>query len=227
MYHATRVITGEVGAATSLLEAVLVVAILAIVSTIALVAAMQHIEDARLSRATADAQMIGVAIQNFMQDTGFPPVFKSGDATGPQDAMFLALESAGSRPVAGSSLDWPTDATQSDRLENQLMTNRPGGTGTPYLRVGQISFARFKGWNGPYSASMPSSDPWGDRYLVNVQLLTAKGVQLERQTLTLGTGQRPAVFVASAGPNRQLETKFDQIAEQFVAGGDDIVYRIQ
>jgi hypothetical protein len=62
---------------------------------------------------------------------------------------------------------------------------------------------------------------------VNVQLLTAKGVQMEQSTLALGTGQRPAVFVVSAGPNRQLETRFDQVAEGFVAGGDDIVFRIQ
>jgi hypothetical protein len=73
---------------------------------------------------------------------------------------------------------------------------------------------------------MPSSDPWGDRYFVNVQLLSPKGIQTD-PNLTLGTGQRPAVFVVSAGPNRQLETKFDQTAEAFVAGGDDVVFRIQ
>jgi hypothetical protein len=92
--------------------------------------------------------------------------------------------------------------------------------------MGQISYARFKGWNGPYTGKMPSSDPWDDKYFVNIQLLTPKGIQQE-QSLTLGTGQRPAVFVISAGPNRQLETKFDQAADAFAAGGDDIVFRIQ
>jgi len=74
---------------------------------------------------------------------------------------------------------------------------------------------------------MPSSDPWGDKYFVNIQLLTAKGIQMAHSTLTLSTGQRPAVFVVSAGPNRQLETRFDQVAEAFAAGGDDVVFRIQ
>jgi len=202
-------------------------AIIAVLSSIALVAAMRHIEDARLSRATADAEMVGISIHGFMHDTGFAPVFKNGTARGPEDEMFLVLQSDGSDPAVESFLHWPAQASARDRLENQLMKNQPGGTGTPYPRMGQISYARFKGWNGPYTTSMPSSDPWGDRYLVNVQLLTPKGVQMERGSLTLGTGQRAAVFVISAGPNRQLETKFDQVTESFVAGGDDIVFRIQ
>jgi type II secretory pathway pseudopilin PulG len=220
-------LTGEGGLATSLLEAALVMAIVAVLSSIALMAAMRHIEDARLSRATADAQMIGISIHGFMNDTGFPPAFKNGNARGPGDGTFLVLQTDGSDAGVDSSLHWPTDANSRDRVENQLMKNQPGGTGIPYPRVGQISSSRFKGWNGPYTASMPSSDPWGDRYLVNVQLLTAKGVQMEHDTLTLGTGQRAAVFVVSPGPNRQLETRFDQVAESFVAGGDDIVFRIQ
>jgi type II secretory pathway pseudopilin PulG len=220
-------IRGEAGAATSLLEAALVIAILAILSTMALVAAMRHIEDARLSRALADTETIGISIQSFMHDSGWAPVFKSGDARGPQDDIFFVLQSDGSDPAVDASTDWPpTDADKRDKLENQLIKNKPGGSGAPYPRIGQISYSRFKGWNGPYATAMPSSDPWGDRYLVNVQLLSPKGVQLDH-TLNLGTGQRPAVFVVSAGPNRQLETKFDQVAEAFAAGGDDVVFRIQ
>jgi type II secretory pathway pseudopilin PulG len=219
-------IRGEAGAATSLLEAALVITILAIISTMALVAAMRHIEDARLSRAQADSELIGIGIQSFMHDTGWAPVFKNGNARGPQDDIFYVLQSDGSEPSTDSSLNWPTDTSERERLENQLIKNQPGGSGTPYPRMGQISYSRFKGWNGPYFTSMPSSDPWGDKYFVNVQLLSAKGIQADH-SLTLGTGQRPAVFVISAGPNRQLETKFDQVVEQFAAGGDDVVYRIQ
>lgn len=223
--NAAKVVRGQAGAAASLIEAVAVIAILAIVAAIALAATVQHIEDARLARAMADTQMIGIAIQSFMHDTGWPPIFKSGIARSPQDDFFLVLQSTGSDPGITSSLNWPTDARQIDRLENQLITNKPGGSGVPYPRMGQISYARFKGWDGPYFTTLPS-DPWGDRYLVNAQLLSPKGIQMDT-SLTLGIGQRPAVFVVSAGPNRLLETKFDQIADQFVAGGDDVVYRLQ
>ena len=223
----SRLVRSESGMTTSLLEAVLVIAIVAIIATGALVAAMRHIEDARISRAMGDAKMIGLAIHTFMQDTGFAPIFKSGTARGPEDEIFRVLQSDGSDADAGSSLHWPTQANQIERLENQLIKNQPAETGAAYPRRGEISYARFRGWNGPYVPSMPSSDPWGDRYLVNVQLLSPKGIQMEQETLTLGTGQRPAVFVLSPGANRRIETRFDQIADTFAAGGDDVVYRIQ
>src|SRR5581483_7720192 len=168
-----------------------------------------------------------------MSDTGFAPAYKLGNARGPQDGIFRLLQSGGNDPIVTASLNWPmSDPSQRDALENQLINNEPGysGTGnfsgTPYPRMGQIWWARQKGWNGPYAASLAKSDPWGDRYFVNVQLLTPQGVQMAN-TLALGPGQRPAVFVISAGPNQQLETRFDQVAELFVAGGDDIVFRIQ
>jgi type II secretory pathway pseudopilin PulG len=217
---------GERGVATSLLEAAIVIAITAVIATVAVGGAMRYVDDARISRATADTQTIGITIQSFMHDTGWAPAFKSGIARGPQDDIFFVLQSDGNDPLVQPSQDWPTDASRKDRLENQLIKNLPGGSGPAYPRMGEIPYSRFKGWNGPYTASFPSSDPWGDRYLVNVQLLTSRGVQLDHN-LTLGVGQRPAIFVVSAGPNRQLETKFDQVAEQFAAGGDDVVFRIQ
>ena len=70
----------ERGVATSLLEAVLVIAILAIVSAIALTAAMNHIENAKLARALADTEAIGISIHSFMNDTGFAPAFRNGNA---------------------------------------------------------------------------------------------------------------------------------------------------
>jgi type II secretory pathway pseudopilin PulG len=224
--NAARSVRNESGLATSLLEAALVIAIVAVISTMALVAAMRHLDEAKLARAAGDTETIGISIQSFMHDTGWAPVFKSGDARGPQDGIFYLLQSDGSDPIIDASLNWPTMDSQRDRLENQLIKNSPGGTGAAYPRIGQISYNRLKGWNGPYTTAMPSSDPWGDRYFVNVQLLNPKGIQADSD-LTLGAGQRPAVFVVSAGPNRQLETKFDQVAEAFVAGGDDVVFRIQ
>jgi type II secretory pathway pseudopilin PulG len=227
------------GVATSLLEAALVVAIAAVISSVALVSGMTNVDNARVSRAQGDTEIIGVAIQSFMTDTGFAPAFKAGNAHSPSDDIFLVLQSSGNEPIADPSLNWPAafnpqnpQISQRDFLANQVVTNQPGYVGTsnfagvPYPRMGQISWSRYKGWNGPYNASVPRSDPWDDKYFVNVQLLTQQGIAQEN-TLRLGTGQRPAVFVISAGPNRTIETRFDQTADAFVAGGDDIIYRIQ
>ena len=71
----------------------------------------------------------------------------------------------------------------------------------------------------------PDSDPWGDKYLVNVQFLTPQGEDLA--SLEVPTGGRLAVVVLSAGPNRTIETEFEQLNDSFEAGGDDIVFRIQ
>src|SRR5690349_4518387 len=76
------------GLATSLMETVLVIAIAAILTSMAIVASMNQIEDARLTRAAADTKAIGVAIHTFMHDTGVAPAFKKGTAHGPNDEIF-------------------------------------------------------------------------------------------------------------------------------------------
>ena len=230
---AQRFITGNRGIATSLLETVVVIAIVAVISSVAMVSAMEKLEDAKMSRANADAETIAVSIHSFMQDTGFPPVFKSGDARGPDDPFFSVLETQGSNPGIADSLHWPAKVEEHERLENQLVNNRPSilatPPGAPYPRMGEISWSRSRGRKGPYVATMQSSDPWDNKYFVNVQMLSPKGIANAKETLglVLGTGQRPAVFVVSAGPNRQLETRFDQVSDAFAAGGDDVVFRIQ
>src|SRR5437870_5329522 len=125
---ATGLLRGDAG--FSLLEAVMAIAIIAVISGIAVTAAVQHLEDARLSRAAADTQMIGISIHSFMNDTGWPPVFKNGKARSPEDT-FLVLETGGSDPVISSSLHRPAIASNADDvelLENQLVKNQPGAT---------------------------------------------------------------------------------------------------
>ena len=221
---AVELIRSSRGAASSLIEAVMVIAIAAVLAGIGLNAAMDRIEDARLTRAAADTKMIGVAIHSFMQDTGFAPTYQSGDERGPEALIFKVLETTGSQPgLSSEELGWPEEPEDHDLLENHLVKNLPAGTGPRYPRRGEISFARSKGWNGPYLTTMPTADPWGDKYLVNVQLLTANG--LSEMDLPIGT--RAAVFVVSAGPDRVLNTEFQQLADEFLAGGDDIIFRVQ
>jgi type II secretory pathway pseudopilin PulG len=221
---ARELVRGKRGVATSLIETVMVIGIAAVIAGIALNAAIDRIEDARHARAAADAKMLAVAIHSFMHDTGFAPAFKSGESRGPVDPAFKVLVTEGDEPAMSSDEPaWPEAPEDRDLLVNHLMKNLPSGTGPRYPRVGEILFARTKGWNGPYLTATPTADPWNDKYFVNVQFLTPKGLS----ELDLPKGTRAAVFVASAGPNRLLETKFQQFTDQFVAGGDDIVFRVQ
>ena len=174
--------------------------------------------------------MIGIAIHSFAHDTGAPPAFKSGQGTSATSDIFLVLGTDG-EDAKDSTSTWPTDTDERDLLENHLMLNQPGVTGVSYPRVGDISFNRQKGWNGPYLTRLPRSDPWGDRYLVNVQFLTPQGVDKIRNDpvspLVVPPGARMAVAVLSPGPNRTIETDFAQLDNSFSAGGDDIIFRIQ
>ena len=211
------------GLATSIIEVTLVIAITATLASVA-ASGFAKLDDANSIRAGRDTELIAMAMLGFMQDTGVPPAFKSGLAALPTDEIFFVLESEG-EDVDDETDSWPTDPDEIDLLENHLVKNQPDLIAPGYLRVGEISFNRQKGWNGPYLSRRPDSDPWGDKYLANVQFLTPQGEDLA--SLEVPTGGRLAVVVLSAGPNRTIETEFEQLNDSFEAGGDDIVFRIQ
>ena len=167
------------GVATSLIETVLVISVTAILASIAMIPALGGMDDAKISKAFSDTELIGIAIHNFAQDITAPPAFKSGQATSPTDDIFYVLETDG-EDATDSTSTWPTDTDEIDLMENHLMMNQPDVTAPAYPRRGDISFNRQRGWNGPYLTQLPSSDPWGDKYLANVQFLTPQGVEAIR-----------------------------------------------
>ena len=221
-----RTIADNRGIATSLIETVMVIVIVATIASVAVGAGLDRLDDARVAQADRDTELIGMAIHSFMQDTGVPPAYKSGLATAATDEIFFVLETKGDE-AADTTTTWPTETDERDLLENHLMMNQPGGSAPSYLRIGEISFNRQKGWNGPYLTSLPDSDPWNDKYLVSVQFLTPQGVDLVREDLTIPTGGRVAVIVVSPGANRTVETRFDQLSDTFAGIGDDIIFRVQ
>jgi hypothetical protein len=210
------------GLATSLMEATLVITIAAVLSTVAIITSSDQAADADTTTSHSEVKLIGVSVLSFMQDTGYAPAYLSGTSNGPNDAIAVILESEGTDPD-DSTGTWPLKNGKVDLLSNHLTLNNPGDSKVGYKRVGEISYARFQGWNGPYMSKIPAADPWGDRYLVNIGYATSQGAT----AANLGTGKRPAVFVISAGPNRTLETKYLQAADEFVEGGDDEIFRIQ
>src|SRR4051812_26634789 len=210
------------GIATSLMEASLVIAIAAVLSTVAIITSADQVADADTTTSHSEVKLIGVSVLSFMQDTGYSPAYLAGTSNGPNDSIVEILESEGSDPD-DSTGTWPLKDGKTDLLSNHLTQNNPANSKVAYKRVGEISYARFQGWNGPYMSKIPAADPWGDRYLVNIGFSTSQGAA----KANLPTGRRPAVYAISAGPNRSLETKYLQAADEFVEGGDDEVFRIQ
>ncbi len=191
--------------------------VLAVIVTLALIltpSIANFINDSRMARARADVQTIGAAVMQFYRDTGYFPqwVTSAGGGPGTPQARVQVLGSLGNIPFETQTTLWTTGLT--DDLARQLLTNGPGYA----MRTATSQF----GWNGPYLSSELRSDPWGNRYLVNIGLLdTSPGVT------TLSGRPKAAVWVLSAGPDGLIETLFDQPITVAVLGGDDIGQRIQ
>jgi len=210
------------GIATSLMEATLVITIAAVLSTVAVITSGDQVTDADINSGKSEVKLIGISVLSFMQDTGYAPAFLLGNKIGPNDGITMILESEGTDPD-DSTGTWPLKDGAKDLLKHQIVENNPGDSKNPYIRVGDLSYARFQGWNGPYMSKVSAGDPWGDRYLVNIGFATSQGAA----AANLPAGRKPAVFVISAGPNRSIETKYLQAADEFIEGGDDLIFRIQ
>jgi type II secretory pathway pseudopilin PulG len=246
------------GVATSLIEATATVAIGAVLAGVAVGGAIDAINDSKIQAAASDVSSIGEGMITFYTDNAFFPLFKDGQKTGSGDSFFQDLVSengtypSDSSGVAGvnggqgfwnipsSTTAWATtgffghmpDYNIHDSIEGHLIKNILGNnTAKSYPLRGTYAGDPQRGWAGPYIARLPKTDPWGNKYLINIRELHA-GHLLDPAFSTIhggGPGNLPkiAVIVISAGPNRTLETSAEQHFDAFAAGGDDIVFRIK
>jgi type II secretory pathway pseudopilin PulG len=129
-----------------------------------------------------------------------------------------------------------TNGTGADSIEGDLIRNLLGNgaassTNPHYPLRGTYTGDPNRGWSGPYVTSLPKTDPWGDKYIVNIRNLHSgylTSIQTTYSTCTSGSALPSlAVFVLSAGPNRTIETPVNQCFNTFSALGDDIVFRIK
>lgn len=191
--------------------------VLAVIVTLALVltpSIANFINDSRSARARADCQTIAAAITQFYRDTGFYPAWKQARNGGPglaQNKLQL-LVSPGNVPLEDQPSGWTTGTA--GLMAEQLVSDIPGYTlRTPTSQTG---------WNGPYVSSEINADPWGNRYVVNIELIDTSA-----SAAGIGGRVKSAVWVLSAGPNGTIETTYNQSILTAVIGGDDIGFRIQ
>ncbi len=186
----------------TLIEIVIVLAIIAVLAGILAPNLTRYVGDSRIRKAEVDVQHIGGAIAMMYGDTGHWPIWASGSLTKAGDTAFNILESEddGLDPTA-TDVEWNGAA---EGLTDQLIDNTPS-YGTSGRRA----------WRGPYIEKV-TADPWGSMYKVNVEFL---------QPANVG-GTKP-VFVISAGPNKTIDTTFDQAGPSMTRSGDDIIFRIK
>lgn len=146
------------------------------------------------------------------------------------------LVSDGDMPDGGSEVArWreAVDGHAVDTLTNHLVQNSPGEDSDARYRtpadlfVGpqatHFAFSSQQGgnaryaWRGPYLSAPVRSDPWGNRYAVNVEFLDA----VSDSDGTEFAAFTEDVFVLSAGPDEQIDTPYE--IDGVVPGDDDLI----
>jgi prepilin-type N-terminal cleavage/methylation domain-containing protein len=201
----------------TLIEVIVAIAVVAILAGIITPSVVKHLDDSKRSRAQNDCLIIGTAVGSFYKDLSRWPTMDGAGA-----ANVTLLVSQGNTPaVAGGVGTWNTALASNtvDLLSNHLSANTPktqaaNGYPTPTTAPGS-EFA----WRGPYQNEFPS-DPWGNRYAVNIG----------NMPLTAAATSN-AVWVLSAGKDGIIQTPWNPAAPAVgatvTAQGDDIVYRIK
>lgn len=202
----------------TLIEVVVVLAVVAILAAILTPSIVKSINDSKIARADNEAQVIGAAMATFYKDLGKWPT--KDDIPSTADVMFLLNGEGDPMLITGTGVvtNWsslgPWTAT-ADIYNNHLSRNTPGGATTPANQYAALG--KFR-WNGPYLTTV-EADPWGTEYSCNV-----------RSLWDIPIWTTFAVYILSAGENRYAETgiqqTFDTAVEPF-AGGDDIGFRIK
>ncbi len=204
----------------TLIEMVIVLAVVAILAAILTPTIAKSIDDSKRARALNEGQVIAAAIASFYKDVGRWPVW-NGAAAWPGGANAVdRLHGQGSQPLAGGVATWrgpvtPPDADD-DNFENQLVFNDPRGQGNPYPTTDSEFI-----WRGPYLTEA-KADPWGTRYVCNAQWLWNDSA--------VSAGDKAACYVLSSGSNQIPETTYDlpiNSATTIQPAGDDIGVRVQ
>ena len=186
----------------SLIELTIVLGVLALLLWVMTPLIVGHLEDSRITRATADLRTIADAVRLYRSDVGEYPIFSGLSEANSDTAAATLLTTASGDAPAGTNWTTGIGGVELERFLNGNYLNRPAGT-----TGGRITF------RGPYIGRI-ESDPWGNKYY-----LTA--ANLEDDSLNYA-------FAISAGPNATLDTTRDQPKTGgFTAGGDDIALQIR
>ena len=197
----------------TLIEVIVVVAIIALLAAILSPMIAKYISDAKISKARADVNTIAAAIGDFYKDTGRWPTannYRGTNGISRRDPGVFILASLEGRNARGHSastsqwIDWfgrpDPNFIRGDTFRNQFVLNEPGDNNNPGypVKIGAepgLSLTDMQGWNGPYVKTVPA-DPWGNRYYCNVvSLYFGVGAYIYDQC-----------WVISAGPNGIIET---------------------
>lgn len=175
----------------TLIEMVVVLAVVAILAAILVPTIANNIQDAKIARAYNETQVIAGAMAQFYKDLGRWPT-EDGADDNPDDDLYLLFTSDGTNAGPTGSSWNPSDpvGAREDTFDNHLINNTPKGQSTNiYPTTGKHR------WRGPY-LQVITGDTFGNRYACNIRYIwdTSTGTYL--------------VFVLSPGPDKTWDTNF-------------------
>jgi len=191
----------------TLIEVIIVLAVISILASMLVPIAVRNIDDARLTAAAKDTQSIATAIVNFHIDARpyWPAYSTNANFTNKNPDVYILETKDGNVPTATNNGYW-ISSFKHDTLENQLLLNNPDYPTTA--------------WKGPYLGTI-KEDPWGYRYYVSIGSLWDGSWG--------AAGADPAqAWVISAGPNGNIDTdpKGPLNSDPTPSPGDDIGFLV-
>ena len=201
----------------TLIEVVVVVAIIALLAGILTPLIFRYIDEANETRALGDCRNISTALLLFHKDTGTWPYYDRPNSDPKYDYLYGNMGDM-PRMSGDAQTSW---GNQCDDMYFHLVTNGNPDQNTYIYKykkdVTEGGSMLSHGWNGPYLPYV-TDDPWAYKYLVSVGAFEygTKGTGIT------GTGtNQNHVWCLSAGPNFVVDTPIWATATHF----DDIGYR--
>jgi type II secretory pathway pseudopilin PulG len=225
----------------SLVEATIILMVLAILTGVIAPSASDYVADARMTKAKEDVEAIGIGIARLLRDTGSACLREAGGTvctkanredllhgnTGNQPkastgTCFTYARAADAVNTTGCWLpEVDTAAAQRGTIEEHLINNTPDYSDVVF----NTSPLGSRGWRGAY---MPDSgpDPWGYMYQANTVFL-AVATDASNDALEGGItgGWHKDVIVLSPGPDGVVHTAFGSNGQN--PSGDDVIYVIK
>lgn len=205
-------------AGITLIEATIVLTVIAILAAAAAPVTARALDRARLARALTDMQALKTAMTNMFAATdlsAYTGFTHNGLAAGTTITMLVgdgdapienSLAGDDNGAVAGAVMRWANPVSAGapiiDYFERHLVTNTPiGGGSYPVAGAGTT-------WRGAYINAPLDPDPWGNRYMANTKWL--------RDAPTVND-----TFILSVGPDEQIDTLFEK--NGITPGDDDLI----
>jgi type II secretory pathway pseudopilin PulG len=221
----------------SLVEATIILMVLAILTSVLAPSMGDYINEARQTKVKEDTEALGISIMRLLRDTGLPFPVRTAGATPsklsnnrvdllvsegliPEAAAGTGTALSAVNYIVSASVGWDSPIGAGIELAtDHLVTNANAYSVVVFPAAGGPRAGL--GWRGAYLSTSTGPDPWGNRYGCTTVWLNAGSDVI----VTANKGTNNDTFCLSAGADGLVDTDMDSSADGGVTVvGDDIIY---